>query len=293
MRKVARWLTRYYRRRVSAFIAIEMKFASFVLSSALLAFLPIVSRGHQSETPPTGPKIMVVGAYHFVSKANVYSMSVDDPLSPDRQAQIKDVVTHLAKFEPTKVVLEETAGTSDLEPNYQKYLRDQFELPASENYQIGFRLARSAGLEKINLINAWTDFDYDQVKQFADAHGQTDLLEKAEDQTRSLLAQAENIQKVGTVLDVLRYFNSEEGIRANNSFYMYLARIGDSHNYIGAKLVANWHLRNLEMFANLTRLIEGPTERIVVLYGQGHEFLLQQFVRESPDLQLVDPLDFL
>jgi hypothetical protein len=66
--------------RVSASIAFEMKFASFVLTSALLAFLSDASRGHQSEAPPTGPKIMVVGVYHFVSKANVYSMSVDDPL---------------------------------------------------------------------------------------------------------------------------------------------------------------------------------------------------------------------
>jgi hypothetical protein len=74
---------------------------------------------------------------------------------------------------------------------------------------------------------------------------------------------------------------------------MYMARIGDSDNYVCAKLVASWHLRNLEMFANLTRLVEGPNERIAVLYGQGHEFLLKQFIRESPDLELVDPLDFL
>jgi hypothetical protein len=68
-------------------------------------------------------------------------MSVDDPLSPERQAQIKEVVTHLAKFQPTKVVLEEKAGTSDLETNYQNYLQDKFQLPAGENYQIGFRFA--------------------------------------------------------------------------------------------------------------------------------------------------------
>jgi hypothetical protein len=219
-------------------------------------------------------------------------MSVDDPLSPERQAQIKEVVTHLAKFQPTKVVLEEKAGTSDLEANYQNYLQDKFQLPASESYQIGFRLARSAGSKIIYLINAWTDFDYDQVKQYGDSHGQTNLLQAGNLGT-SLLAEAENIQKTGTVLDILRYFNSEEAIRKNNSWYMYIARIGDSENYLGAKLVASWHLRNLEMFANLTRLIEGPNERIVVLYGQGHEFLLKQFVRESPDLELVDALDFL
>jgi hypothetical protein len=47
------------------------------------------------------------------------------------------------------------------------------------------------------------------------------------------------------------------------------------------------------MFAKLTRLVRGPNERILVLYGQGHSFLLRQFVRESPDLLLVDPAPFL
>jgi Family of unknown function (DUF5694) len=270
-----------------------MKLVNFPLIATLFVFLSDRAHGDKNEAAPSRPKIMVVGVYHFVSKANVYSMSVDDPLSPERQAQIKDVVTHLAKFQPTKVVLEEKAGTSDLEANYQNYLQNSFELPAGETYQIGFRLARSVGSKKIYLITAWTDFDWPGLKQYADSHGQTQLLEKTEDLFKSLSAPAESVQKNGTVLDILRYYNSEQAIRLNNSSYMYITRIGDSENYGGAKLVASSHLRNLEMFANLTRLIERPNERIVVLYGQGHEFLMKQFVQESPDLELVDALDFL
>ena len=55
--------------------------------------------------------IMVVGAYHFVSKANLVSVPVDDPLSPARQAQIKALVDRLSAFHPTKVVLEQTSGS--------------------------------------------------------------------------------------------------------------------------------------------------------------------------------------
>ena|ERR1700678_2219522 len=106
-----------------------MKFPSLLLIAALFVFLSGTAPGDQNETAPRQPKIMVVGVYHFVSKANVYSMSIDDPLSRERQAQIKDVVTHLGRFLPTKVVLEETAGANELEPNYQKYLQDNFELP--------------------------------------------------------------------------------------------------------------------------------------------------------------------
>jgi hypothetical protein len=107
-----------------------MKFPSLLLIAALFVFLSGTTQGDQNEPAASRPKIMVVGVYHFVSKANVYSMSVDDPLRLERQEQIKEVVTDLAKFQPTKVVLEETAGTSTLESNHQKYLQDSFELPA-------------------------------------------------------------------------------------------------------------------------------------------------------------------
>lgn len=48
-------------------------------------------------------------AYHFVSKANLVNMPIDDPMSPARQAQIKALVDRLSAFHPTKVVLEETS----------------------------------------------------------------------------------------------------------------------------------------------------------------------------------------
>jgi hypothetical protein len=38
----------------------------------------------RNATAPSRPKIMVVGVYHFVSKANVYSMSVEVASIPTR-----------------------------------------------------------------------------------------------------------------------------------------------------------------------------------------------------------------
>src|SRR6185436_5644223 len=95
--------------------------------------------------------VVVVGAYHFVSRANLVNMRVDDPLSPARQAQIEELVNRLSAFHPTKVVLERTSGSSDLEQHYQDYLRDHWGLEASENYQVGFRLAKKLGLPRIYL----------------------------------------------------------------------------------------------------------------------------------------------
>jgi len=184
-------------------------------------------------------------------------------------------------------VLEQTSGTSDVEQHYEAYLHDQWTLEASENYQIGFRLAKQLGLPRIYLIQVDADLDFDSVLAYAKAHDQSYLLDSSRELNERLNREAMRIQKQGTVLDVYRFYNSEAAIRLNDSSYSYLCRIGDDADFIGADLVAGWHQRNLRMFAKLSRLT-GPGERILVLYGQGHAYLLRDFVRQSPDLLLVD-----
>lgn len=231
--------------------------------------------------------VLVVGAYHFVSKANLVNMQVDDPLSLARQVQIQALVDRLKAFRPTKVVLEQTSGTSDVEQHYEAYLHDRWTLEASENYQIGFRLAKQLGLHRIYLIQVDADLDFDSLVAYAKAHDQSHLLDSSRQLIERLTRRAMQIQKQGTVLDVYRYYNSEAAIRLNDSSYSYLCRIGDDTDFIGADLVAGWHQRNLRMFAKLSRLT-GQGERILVLYGQGHAYLLRDVVRQSPDLLLVD-----
>jgi hypothetical protein len=260
----------------------------FAVLSPFALVLPLPAAGADAR-----PMVMIVSAYHFVSKANVYGMEVDDPMSSKRQIEIENLARKLAQFRPTRVVVEETAGTSDIQLHYTEYLAGRWSLEPSENYQLGFRIARRAGLGQVDLINALIPFDFEAVSRFAATHGQQAVLKAQDSLTRSYISAATEVARMGTITDIYRFYNSPDAIRRNNAAYMYLARIGDDRDFIGAKLVADWHLRNLEMFAKLTRLIRGPNERVLVLYGQGHSFLLREFVRESPDLALVDPTPFL
>jgi hypothetical protein len=66
-----------------------------------------------------------------------------------------------------------------------------------------------------------------------------------------------------------------------------MARVGRDSTYVGADVVAGRYARNLKIFANLARLTE-PGDRVLVIYGASHGKLLRDFVRESPDLQVVD-----
>ena len=61
---------------------------------------------------------------------------------------------------------------------------------------------------------------------------------------------------------------------------------------IGAREMSAWWGRNMVIYARVAQLAE-PGDRILVIYGSGHKFLLDQYIRQTPDLELIDPLDYL
>lgn len=57
----------------------------------------------------------------------------------------------------------------------------------------------------------------------------------------------------------------------------------------GAQEMTAWWGRNLQIFAQIAWIAE-PGERVLVIYGSGHKHLLDQFIGDSAELRLVDPL---
>ena len=63
---------------------------------------------------------------------------------------------------------------------------------------------------------------------------------------------------------------------------MNLALIGSDSNPIGAMWTTKyWYYRNMLIYKNLVSLINSNEERIFVLYGAGHLYLLLHFLKES------------
>ena len=64
-------------------------------------------------------QVMVVGSYHFGQEENY------DELSEENQVEIKKLVSRLAEFRPTKVVVEHLLEYDSIyQAAYQKYLLD-------------------------------------------------------------------------------------------------------------------------------------------------------------------------
>jgi hypothetical protein len=79
----------------------------------------------------------------------------------------------------------------------------------------------------------------------------------------------------------------------NHQIYLMTTRVGKDNEYPGVELVSEWYKRNLLIFANIARLVDSTQERLLVIYGQGHAHLLRQFIRDSPDMELVETNRFL
>lgn len=89
----------------------------------------------------------------------------------------------------------------------------------------------------------------------------------------------------------LAYLNSPESLNEKNSDYYDYALLGDDEKAPGANWVGAWHARNLRIFAKLVRIADKPNDRVLVIYGAGHAYLLNQYATESHANRIERPVD--
>ena len=257
-----------------------------------LSLVGTVARAAQ----PPKTQVMIVGVAHFVARRDIYNSKYKgSPLSPRRQAQIAAVVERLARFHPKKVLIEEPFGNAKYQSQYLRYLAGHFTLPADEAYQFGFKLAKRSGDRAIYPIDTWGPSIYDDnspAGKRIDAYLHAHFTDVRDSEASADIERDRDIQLHGTYLDELRYLNTAQSIRANASWYSVFDGMGRRADDAGSTYVAEWYTRNCFIFSNLLSVIR-PGDRVVVLMGQGHEYLLRQFVRLNPHLVNVDPLRYL
>ena len=96
--------------------------------------------------------VMVVGTFHF-NDAEI--------LEEKNQKEIQKLISALAEFDPTKVVLEwEPSAHLTTNKAYQAFLQDSFSIQEKINevYQLGFRLAEAAGHDSIYFFDDQTEY---------------------------------------------------------------------------------------------------------------------------------------
>jgi len=236
--------------------------------------------------------VLVLGTFHMTNPGrDVMNMQVDDMLAPRRQAEIEQFVAALAKFQPTKIAVEAKATNKDFVQRYQDYLAGKYSLKADEVDQIGFRLAKRLGHKQLYPIDIDGDFPFEAMQTFVQKHHQEQILNDDFAYGQRQLEQWSKILKEGTVADTLIAVNSEQSVRDGEAIYMDFARFSAAGEYPGPDLLAAWYDRNARIFGNLRNVMQ-PGDRVLVIYGSGHEFWLQQNVLQSRDLVLERLADY-
>lgn len=239
------------------------------------------------------PALMVLGTAHLANhNLDVNRTDIADVLTPKGQAEVDAVVAAIAAWRPTRIAVEMKAGDqAALDRRYADYRAGRYTLTADETDQFGLRLAAMLGHERVYAVD-WNDMPPGDLSAYdwsegAKAHGQEARMAaiRAPEWGGRLTALAAS----RPMFEWLGVMNSPDFMAESHRRYYDYALMGDQ----GANWVAAWHGRNLKIFGNLVRLADAPGERVLVIYGVGHAFLLNRFAAESGAFRVQDASEWL
>lgn len=225
---------------------------------------------------------------------DMHNAVIDDVLSEHRQRELIAVAEDLARFEPTKVLVEhEPDQTEAVGELFAEYVAGTRELGRGEIEQIGFRVARLKGLAGVVGIDVGGDFWDSRIDELAATDPEVALaLDEMQTYGGAKTAEEEQLLASSTMAAVFRQMNTPSAIQEMLlPYFAFIAPIkGDG--YPGADVVANWYRRNLHIFANLVHE-SGPGQRLLVVFGQGHIPVLRHFIEASGEFVISEVADYL
>jgi hypothetical protein len=238
-------------------------------------------------------QVLLMGTFHFDNPGkDIVKVADIDVFTEESQQFLKAFAQRLANFKPTRVLLEYSPENEELlNQRYDDYLAGDYELAANEIYQLGFRIARLAGLEGVQ------SFDHRELEWEADAMFEYAKMHDSPEMTAfnqiiaSHTREEDKARATMSLRELLMRSNDPENDRKNMDLYLVTNSIGVGDGYSGADSSASWWQRNFRMFANIQKLAQ-PGERIIAIGGSGHMAILKQLLEIDQRLVGVDVADY-
>ena len=250
-----------------------------------LCLLASLAVGAAEPAPQPAPRarVMLLGLFHFDNPGlDAVKYTPRDVMQPAEQAYLVGLAERLARFAPSRVVLEYPAGrNATINQRYVDFRAGRFELPRNEIYQLGFRVVGLAGQPRVY------GFDVDAPPFEAALWSYLPQDPQAEQRLMDLIAaESARLQQIHRTLslgEILALSNSPQEDRRNKGFYMLLNDVAAGKGlFHGADASANWWHRNLRMYASVQTHAQ-PGERVLVIAGSGHTAILRDFLQADAD----------
>lgn len=235
-------------------------------------------------------KVLLIGTFHFDNPGlDVAKFRDADILSPKRQQEVEEVASLLKLFAPDKIFIEAIpARQPQIDSSYALYKSGKKELSSSEVEQLGFRLAKQLGLSTVYGVDYQeAEFPFDSLMKSATEARQTGItsfVQKTIEEVQQSFNEA--LQKF-TIKEMLLRENSRELMSLQHAFYFKLLPAGKPGNHIGSYLVSEWWRRNMVIYENILKQLNGSEEKIMVIFGSGHTAILDELMKFNPAIRLV------
>ena len=246
-------------------------------------------------------QLLLLGTFHFKDAGlDGYKPKHDVViLSDERQKELAEILDSLADFAPTHIAVEwKREDQGRLDERYRHYMAGEFEITSNEIYQLGFRLAKRLGHERVWAVDA-VGRRYEPTvdrKKWAKKNGQGWLYDHDWHKRYEKLYEWEDRRKTQVPLrDTLIYTNSAERLALGHGHYLVGGfKAGDGEEYPGPDNLSGWwYNRNLRIFANVLQLARKPDDRVLLIIGAGHVPILRHAAQSAPDVEMIEVSDVL
>jgi hypothetical protein len=243
--------------------------ALFLAGSAVVA--------QQAANPPPG-RVLLLGLFHFDNPGlDAVKFTPRDVTTPESQAYLIGLSERLARFAPTRVLLEyPDESDAVINGRYAEYLAGNPELRRNEIYQLGFRVAKLAKLPRVHGFD--TRAPAREIKLWSHLAQDAEAGRKLETLIATESARLQELHQ-RSLRDILAQSNSPAEDLRNKGFYMTLNPVAAGERlFYGADASADWWHRNFRMYA-IVQSHAAPGERVLVIAGSGHTAILRDLLR--------------
>lgn len=249
-------------------------------------------------------EVLSLGTFHFAFH-NADVIKTDkanqiDVLNNQYQSEIEEIVKRLAKFKPTHIAIEiDPAKQIRTDSLYKEYLEGNYHLKRSETEQLGFRLAKQLGHEKLFCVNAWGTYpeNIERVLNGSDSVANQKFMDCFyNNPDSSIFYSREPVFKTQGILEELKQLNTEENLKKELGNYLTSVFKYETKDdgFFGVDFTTTWWFnRNLRIFRNIQRIGTKPGDKILVIFGYSHMNILNPLFEASPEFKLVSANEFL
>ena len=241
-------------------------------------------------------EVLIIGTFHFDQETNY------DELSEKNQLEIDRLLTGLEKFGATKVFIEKSPlYDSVYNARYQEYLTSEESIDSLRNeiYQLGFRMAKRLQHDAIYLfdnkpdfIGSLEDFSFSSFAKYADSVD-TQFNKKHHQQISEVYTYNDSVRNSLGLYSNIKSLNSAEAAQYDIArMHAIEIRVGVDHNWIGADWLGRWYQRNIRMMMHVLRQSD-PGDKVILFVGSNHKWVLEQLMKNTPELQIVDASVFI